>query len=102
VRPRRFLVSGLAVATGELVLAAVLSGTVLGPYFLACAALTVALAVGGARLLAPDPPREPPPGRRGPDRGPEPPPWWPDLGDLDPGGDPLEEAHEHVRVTVPG
>ena len=76
-------------ATGELVLAAVLSGTVLGPYFLACAALTVALAVGGARLLAPDPPREPPP-------------WWPDLGDLDPGGDPLEEAHEHVRVTVPG
>ena len=65
--------------------------------------MTVALAVGGARLLVPGPPTDPPPGESGPHEDPEPPPRWPaDLGDLDPGGDPLEEAHEDVRVTVPG
>ena len=89
-------------ATGELVLAGLLSGTVLGPYFLACAALTVALAVGGARLLVPDPPLDPPSGGGGPHRAPEPPPWWPDLGDLDPAGEPLEGAAEDARVPVPG
>jgi hypothetical protein len=102
VRPKRFLLCGLVVGTGEILLAAVLSGTVLGAYFIACAALTAALAVGGARLLVPGPPREPPPGGQGPDRDPEPPPWWPDLESLHRGDESLEDAHEDVRVAVPG
>jgi hypothetical protein len=100
------------VASGELVLAGVLSGTVLGPYFAACAALTIGLAVAGARLLAPDPRRDPPGPGGGPPREPEPPPWWPELGSLGPPGAPLEDAldavedadatHGDVRVPVPG
>jgi len=76
---RRFLAVGLAVAVGELVLAAVALPTGLGPYLLATAAATAGLTVLTHRLLRP-PPRDPGDGGSAvaPD-DPPPPPWWPEF-----------------------
>ncbi len=72
---------GAAVSAGHLVLGLVgrlvlhVPGSLL--FFGLCAALTLAVAVAGARLVRP---RRPPDDPGGPPAGePDPPPWWPDF-----------------------
>ena len=72
---------GLAVSAGHVVLGLVgrlaleVPGSLL--FFGLCAALTLAVALVGARLMRP---RRPPEDPRGPPaEEPEPPPWWPDF-----------------------
>ena len=72
---------GLAVSAGHLALGLIgrfalgVPGSML--FFGLCAALTLAVALLGARLLRPNrPPDDPGPPPAG---EPEPPPWWPDF-----------------------
>ena len=75
------LLWGLAISAGHVVLGLVgrlaldVPGSLL--FFGLCAALTLAVALLGARLVRPDRP----PGGPGPPPAdePEPPPWWPDF-----------------------
>ena len=78
---RRMTLWGLAVSAGHLALGLVgrlaleVPGSLL--FFGLCAALTLAVALLGARLLRPG---RPPGGEGGPPADePEPPPWWPDF-----------------------
>ena len=79
---RRMILWGLAISAGHVALGLVgrlaldVPGSLL--FFGLCAALTLAVAVLGARLVRP---RRPPddPGRPPVADEPEPPPWWPDF-----------------------
>ena len=72
---------GLAISAGHVVLGLVgrlaleVPGSLL--FFGLCAALTLAVALVGARLMRPRRPPEDPGGP--PADEPEPPPWWPDF-----------------------
>jgi hypothetical protein len=78
---RRMIAFGLAVSTGHLALGLIgrlvleVPGSML--FFGLCAALTLAVALAGARLLRPNRPPEDPPDP--PPDEPEPPPWWPEF-----------------------
>jgi hypothetical protein len=73
---------GLAISAGHVVLGLVgrlaleVPGSLL--FFGLCAALTLAVALLGARLVRPDSPPDGP-GPPPPDDEPEPPPWWPEF-----------------------
>ena len=79
---RIFLAVGAAAAAGELVLAVLLRDTELGAFFLACATLTIIIAVATRRLLARpgDDADDEDEGGGGPPRpDDDPPPWWPEF-----------------------
>jgi hypothetical protein len=78
---RRYLLAGLVVAAGELVLAAAARSTGLAPYLAATALATAALALATHRLLAlpADPPGDGGTGKRPSGDPPPPPPWWPEF-----------------------
>ena len=76
------MLAGFTVAAVEAALGIAALSTGLAPYLFACAAATVALAVGTRRLLVPPPDDGDEPGRGGsPPTGDDPPqpPWWPDF-----------------------
>lgn len=76
MRPaHRLRLAGALAATGEIVLGALLTGTVLAPYFWVTAAATVAVTLVAGRFMEP-PPRPPDPPA---DAGEPEPPWWPDF-----------------------
>ena len=98
VDARRFLLAGLAVAAVEAVLGVVALPTGLAPFLFACAAATVAVAVGGRRLIARPRDDEDDDGQDGgPGGGPDdppPPPWWPEFEDA-------FRAHVHAQRRRP-
>ena len=80
---RRFLLAGLVVGAVEALLGVLALPTGLAPYLFACAAASVALALGVHRLLAPrgpGPGDDPGPGGgEPPGDDPPQPPWWPEF-----------------------
>jgi hypothetical protein len=80
---QRFRLVGAAVAVAEVGLGVLLVGTILAPYFWACAAATLAVAVAASRFLQPPPPPPADDGGGGPGEPTAPtppdPPWWPDF-----------------------
>jgi hypothetical protein len=105
---RRFVLAGAGVSVLEIGLSVSLAGTVLGPYFAACAVLTTAVSVAGARLLAPRGPDGfgsrggPSGGPGGQGGGPGGPPRPPDPWSAVSARGGVPDAQDDVRVAVRG